>query len=76
MKVRTTDPDLEKASITFRLDPPDSEPRLHRKEFFATPYGRGEWSAPAENDAELRDWLAAAYRVGEQKTPEEPKEKR
>jgi len=30
-------------SIAFRLEPVDVDLLLRRKEFFATPYGRGQW---------------------------------
>jgi predicted DNA-binding protein (MmcQ/YjbR family) len=30
-------------SIAFRLDPVDVDLLLHRKQFFVTPYGRGQW---------------------------------
>lgn len=30
-------------SIAFRLHPTDVDMRLHRKQFFVTPYGRGQW---------------------------------
>jgi predicted DNA-binding protein (MmcQ/YjbR family) len=30
-------------SIAFRLDPTDVDLLLRRKEFFTTPYGRGQW---------------------------------
>jgi len=30
-------------SIAFRLDRDDVERLLHRKQFFSTPYGRGQW---------------------------------
>jgi predicted DNA-binding protein (MmcQ/YjbR family) len=30
-------------SIAFRLNPADVDLLLHRKQFFVTPYGRGQW---------------------------------
>jgi hypothetical protein len=30
-------------SIAFRLDKPDVERLLARRQFFETPYGRGQW---------------------------------
>lgn len=30
-------------SIAFRLDPTDVDLLLRRKQFFVTPYGRGQW---------------------------------
>jgi predicted DNA-binding protein (MmcQ/YjbR family) len=30
-------------SIAFRLDPVDVDLLLHRRHFFVTPYGRGQW---------------------------------
>ena len=41
-------------SIAFRLDPMDVELLLRRKEFFETPYGRGQWVS-AWADGSL-DW--------------------
>lgn len=32
-------------SIAFRLDPVDVDLLLHRARFFATPYGRGQWTS-------------------------------
>ena len=32
-----------RASIAFRLDPDEVNRLLGRKEFFVTPYGRGQW---------------------------------
>lgn len=34
-----------RASIAFRLEPDDVERLLQRKQFFATPYGRGLWAS-------------------------------
>jgi predicted DNA-binding protein (MmcQ/YjbR family) len=34
-----------RASIAFRLEPADVEQLLRRKQFFATPYGRGLWAS-------------------------------
>ena len=33
----------DKPSIAFRLDPANVDLLLRRKDFFATPYGRGQW---------------------------------
>ena len=58
-------------SIAFRLDPQDVERLLTRRQFFVTPYGRGQWvSLWAEGKI---DWKAVAdlvdrsYRVVAQK---------
>ena len=58
-------------SIAFRLDPHDVERLLTRRQFFVTPYGRGQWvSLWAEGKI---DWKAVAdlvdrsYRVVAQK---------
>ena len=32
-------------SIAFRLDPAEIAPLLRRKQYFATPYGRGMWAS-------------------------------
>jgi predicted DNA-binding protein (MmcQ/YjbR family) len=32
-----------RASIAFRLEPDEVDRRLTRKQFFVTPYGRGQW---------------------------------
>lgn len=32
-------------SIAFRLNPTDVDLVLRRKEFFVTPYGRGQWAS-------------------------------
>lgn len=34
-----------RASIAFRLEPNEVERLLQRKQFFATPYGRGLWAS-------------------------------
>jgi predicted DNA-binding protein (MmcQ/YjbR family) len=45
-------------SIAFRLDPQDVERLLTRRQFFVTPYGRGQWvSLWAEGTI---DWKAVA----------------
>jgi predicted DNA-binding protein (MmcQ/YjbR family) len=54
-------------SIAFRLEPTDVERLLMRRQFFETPYGRGQW-ASVWADGEL-DWKAVtdlvdrSYRV-------------
>ena len=54
-------------SIAFRLEPKDVERLLTRKQFFETPYGRGQWVSLWADD-EL-DWKAVtdladrSYRV-------------
>src|SRR4029434_8458062 len=54
-------------SIAFRLDPRDVERLLMRKQFFETPYGRGQWVSLWADDA--LDWKAVtdlvdrSYRV-------------
>lgn len=54
-------------SIAFRLDHADVERLLYRKQFFATPYGRGQWVsiwADATLDWHLvADLLRRSYRV-------------
>lgn len=54
-------------SIAFRLDPTDVDLLLHRKGFFATPYGRGQWvSLWADGRLNWRlvdDLLRRSYRV-------------
>ena len=48
-------------SIAFRLAPPDVERLLTRRQFFVTPYGRGQWvSLWAEGTI---DWKAVAALV-------------
>ena len=54
-------------SIAFRLEPTDVDRLLRRKEFFATPYGRGQWVS-LRADGRI-DWrlvqrlLERSYRV-------------
>ena len=54
-------------SIAFRLDPVDVDLLLRRKQFFTTPYGRGEWvSVWADGSVEWRfvaELLQRSYRV-------------
>jgi predicted DNA-binding protein (MmcQ/YjbR family) len=54
-------------SIAFRLDPDDVERLLSRKQFFATPYGRGQWvSVWADRSLDWRivgDLLQRSYHV-------------
>jgi predicted DNA-binding protein (MmcQ/YjbR family) len=58
-------------SIAFRLDPPDVERLLMRRQFFVTPYGRGQWvSLWAESALDWRavtDLVDRSYRVVAQK---------
>ena len=49
-------------SIAFRLDPDDVDRLLHRKQFFVTPYGRGQWVS-LWADGPL-DWRAVEDLVG------------
>jgi predicted DNA-binding protein (MmcQ/YjbR family) len=50
-----------RASIAFRLEPDEVEGQLRRKQFFATPYGRGLWvSLWADGRV---DWRAVAELV-------------
>lgn len=57
----------QRPSIAFRLDPDDVERLLRRKEFFITPYGRGQWvSTWADMALDWRvvaDLLQRSYRV-------------
>jgi predicted DNA-binding protein (MmcQ/YjbR family) len=54
-------------SIAFRLDPDEVDRLLRRKQFFATPYGRGQWASLWADDR--LDWRAVealverSYRV-------------
>jgi predicted DNA-binding protein (MmcQ/YjbR family) len=54
-------------SIAFRLEPADVDLLLRRKEFFATPYGRGQWvSLRADGRVDWRlveRLLERSYRV-------------
>lgn len=56
-----------RASIAFRLEPADVEQLLRRKEFFATPYGRGLWAslwADGRIDwTEVEELVERSYRV-------------
>lgn len=56
-----------RASIAFRLDPDDIDRLLGRKQFFVTPYGRGQWvSLWADKALDWRaveDLLDRSYRV-------------
>jgi predicted DNA-binding protein (MmcQ/YjbR family) len=56
-----------RASIAFRLDPSDVERLLQRKQFFATPYGRGLWASVwADGRIDWRvveDLVERSYRV-------------
>ena len=56
-----------RASIAFRLDPGDVERLLQRKQFFATPYGRGLWAslwADGRIDwSAVEDLVERSYRV-------------
>jgi predicted DNA-binding protein (MmcQ/YjbR family) len=56
-----------RASIAFRLDPDQVERLLRRKQFFATPYGRGLWASvwadgPIDWDA-IGDLVERSYRL-------------
>ena len=56
-----------RASIAFRLESDEVERLLQRKQFFATPYGRGQWASVWAD--ERVDWRAVeelvvrSYRV-------------
>lgn len=56
-----------RASVAFRLEPDDVERLLQRKQFFATPYGRGLWvSVWADGPVDWRtvqDLVDRSYRV-------------
>ena len=45
-------------SIAFRLEPDDVDRLLMRRQFFVTPYGRGQWVSLWADDA--LDWKAVA----------------
>ena len=56
-----------RASIAFRLEPDTVERLLQRKQFFATPYGRGLWASvwtdgPVDWKA-IEDLVERSYRV-------------
>ena len=56
-----------RASIAFRLESDEVERLLQRKQFFATPYGRGQWASvwadrSVDWDA-VRDLVRRSYRV-------------
>jgi predicted DNA-binding protein (MmcQ/YjbR family) len=57
----------QRASIAFRLDAAEVERLLGRKEFFVTPYGRGQWvSLWADGRIDWRavnDLVTRSYRV-------------
>lgn len=50
-----------RASIAFRLEPPDVERLLRRKGFFTTPYGRDQWVSLWADGA--IDWRAVTELV-------------
>ena len=56
-----------RASIAFRLDAADVDRLLKRKQFFATPYGRGLWvSLWADGQVDwpaVEDLVERSYRV-------------
>lgn len=56
-----------RASIAFRLEPDQVERLLQRKQFFATPYGRGQWvSVWADGSVDwdaVQDLVRRSYRV-------------
>ena len=56
-----------RASIAFRLESDEVERLLQRKQFFATPYGRGQWASVwadgrVDWDA-VQDLVRRSYRV-------------
>jgi predicted DNA-binding protein (MmcQ/YjbR family) len=56
-----------RASIAFRLEPGEVERLLKRKQFFATPYGRGLWASlwadgPVDWSA-VQDLVERSYRA-------------
>ena len=57
----------DRPSIAFRLDEPDVARLLKRKQFFITPYGRGQWvSVWADTPLDWRrvaDLLERSYRL-------------
>jgi predicted DNA-binding protein (MmcQ/YjbR family) len=56
-----------RASIAFRLDPDEVNRLVGRKEFFVTPYGRGQWASLwADGRIDWRaveDLVERSYRV-------------
>jgi predicted DNA-binding protein (MmcQ/YjbR family) len=54
-------------SIAFRLEPGDVDRLLSRRQFFVTPYGRGQWvSLWADGSVDwkaVRDLVERSYRV-------------
>lgn len=56
-----------RASIAFRLEPDEVERLLQRKQYFATPYGRGLWASVwADGPIDWRavqDLVDRSYRV-------------
>jgi predicted DNA-binding protein (MmcQ/YjbR family) len=56
-----------RASIAFRLEPDDVERLLRSKQFFATPYGRGQWASLWADDRvdwdAVEDLVKRSYRV-------------
>ncbi len=54
-------------SVAFRLDPAHVERLLHRKPFFATPYGRGLWVSVWADErldwALVHDLVRRSYRL-------------
>jgi|SRR5690242_1203174 predicted DNA-binding protein (MmcQ/YjbR family) len=56
-----------KASIAFRLDPADVDRLQQRREFFVTPYGRGQWVSLRADRAidwkAVKDLVERSYRV-------------
>jgi predicted DNA-binding protein (MmcQ/YjbR family) len=56
-----------RASIAFRLEPDAVERLLRRKQFFATPYGRGQWVSLWADDRVdwdvVEDLVRRSYRV-------------
>ena len=54
-------------SIAFRLEPDEVERLLQRKQFFPTPYGRGQWASLwADNRVDwdvVEDLVKRSYRV-------------
>jgi predicted DNA-binding protein (MmcQ/YjbR family) len=56
-----------RASIAFRLESDEVERLLQRKQFFATPYGRGQWASVwADGSVDwngVQDLVRRSYRV-------------
>jgi len=56
-----------RASIAFRLEPDEVDQLLRRKQFFATPYGRGLWASVwADGPVDwsvIEDLVERSYRV-------------